>query len=256
MIPVAVCGGGGRIGGDVAAAVAASSEFALAAILEREDHPARGSRLYDAPVVGSLHELPAECRVLVDFTAPPATDRIAGGGSERGMAVVSGATALEPQQHEALRLAAERVPVVYAPNMSMGVAVVNRLIREAARRLSAYDIEIVEMHHRRKRDAPSGTALRFAETLAQARGGLRRIHGREGVTGERSHDEVAVHALRGGDVVGEHQVILAGPGERVIISHRAESRGAFVSGVLQAIRFVAGAAAGLYAMEDVLGIQT
>lgn len=256
MSAVAVCGGGGRIGGDVAAAVAAAAELELVAILERPDHLAVGTSLHGAPVIGGFADLPAQCQVLVDFTAPAASGVIAARAAERGLAVVCGATALDEEQQAALRAAAAQAPVVYAPNMSMGVAVVNRLIRDAARLLPAYDLEIVEMHHRRKRDAPSGTALRFAETLASVRGKLQRVYGRSGETGVRPNDEIALHALRGGDVVGEHHVILAGSGERVVLTHRAESRGAFVAGVLQAIRFVGRAGPGFYAMEDVLGIES
>jgi 4-hydroxy-tetrahydrodipicolinate reductase len=254
MSTVAVCGGGGRVGGDVAAAVAAADELVLVAIVERAAHPAVGSRLHGAPVVGSLAELPNGSRVLVDFTAPAAAGEIARCAADSGQALVCGSTALDDEQRSALHSAAQRVPVVYAPNMSMGVAVVNRLIRDAARLLSGYDLEILEMHHRRKRDAPSGTALRFAETLEEVRPGLRRVHGRSGATGERPAGEIGLHALRGGDVVGEHHVILAGTGERVVVTHRAESRAAFVAGTLRAIRFVGEVGAGLYSMEHVLGI--
>jgi len=255
MIRVTVCGAAGRIGSEVARAVAAADEMAFVLAVERRGHPAVGATLHGAPVVDDLAAGFRESDVIIDFTTPPATGDTVRLAAEQGVAFISGTTGLDDPQQTALRAAAERIPVVYAPNMSMGVSVVTRLIRDAVRLLPAYDIEIVEMHHRRKKDAPSGTALKFAEVLEATRRDLRRIFGRSGATGERASDEIALHSLRGGDVVGEHHVIFAGPGERVVVTHRAESRGAFVAGVLQAVRFVADRAPGFYGMEDVLGIR-
>lgn len=255
MIAVAVCGAGGRIGHDVACAIASEAGMGLVLAVERAGHSAVGGKLCGAPVVDDLGRAGRDCHVAVDFTAPPAASALVKIAAERGLAYVCGSTGLSASDLAALREAAARIPVVYAPNMTLGVAIVNRLIRDAARLLPRHDIEIVEMHHRRKKDAPSGTALRFAETLQSVRQGARRINGRSGMTGERPSDEIAIHALRGGDVVGEHHVIFAGPGERVTITHQAESRAAFVAGVLRSVRFVVGREAGFYSIEDVLGIS-
>jgi 4-hydroxy-tetrahydrodipicolinate reductase len=154
-----------------------------------------------------------------------------------------------------MKKASARIPIVYAPNMSVGVNLLFRLVAEAAGILNeGYDVEIVEMHHRMKKDAPSGTAAKIADIVKRVRAGGKEVHGRQGVIGERSPEEIGIHALRGGDVVGEHTVIFAGSGERLELTHKASSRRTFAAGVIRAIRFVQDQKPGLYDMKDVLGI--
>jgi 4-hydroxy-tetrahydrodipicolinate reductase len=253
-IRVALCGAGGRMGGEIAAAVAAASDLALTAAIERPGHARLGETLEGVPLVAGLHPAIAGAQVLVDFTAPAATAELARAAAAAGAALLSGATGLAAGDHEALAQAAARIPVLHAPNMSPGIALLTRLVRAAAAALPGYDIEIVEMHHRGKQDAPSGTALALVEAIEGVRPGLKRLAGRSGHTGERGAGEIGIHALRGGDVVGEHEVILAGAGERIKLGHCAESRAAFVTGVLRAIRFLPGRPPGRYTMEDVLGL--
>jgi 4-hydroxy-tetrahydrodipicolinate reductase len=253
-IRVALCGAAGSMGRAVAAAIAAEPGMRLAAAIERPDHPALGTVIEGAALGADLTVTPEAFDVVVDFTAPDAAVSHARQAARARVAFVTGVTGLDAAQTAALRAAASAIPIVHAPNLSPGVAVLGRLAREAGRRLPAeYDIEIVEMHHRRKRDAPSGTALQLAAILEGVRAGLRRVHGRSGATGARGSDEIGIHALRGGEVVGEHRVIFAGPGERLELVHRAESRAAFAGGAIAAVRFVRGRAPGLYGMADVLG---
>ncbi len=252
--PVAVVlrGIAGRMGREVVRALAEDADLHLTSGVERGGHPALGTCIAGVPVTADLRGCLGAGAVVVDFTVPEATREHARIAAESGAPFVSGTTGLSEEGLAALREAARRIPLLHAPNMSLGVALLSRLLREATRALPDYDVEILEMHHRHKVDAPSGTALRWAELIAAARTGLRCVHGRAGHTGERPRDEIGMHALRGGDVVGEHEVIFAGPGERVILAHRAESRAAFAGGVLAAVHFVATHAPGFYGMEDVL----
>jgi 4-hydroxy-tetrahydrodipicolinate reductase len=194
---------------------------------------------------------------VIDFSAPAGTEARAAAAADAGAALVVGTTGLGDAQQGALRRAAERIPVVVAPNMSVGVNVALALLREAARLLGpAYHFEIFEMHHEGKVDAPSGTALRMADVVARERGTkLADVarHGRSGAVGPRPRDEIGIHAARGGDVVGDHLAIFAGPGERLEIVHRASSRDTFARGAVRAARWALGHAPGLYDMSDVLG---
>ncbi len=194
--------------------------------------------------------------VVIDFSSPEACVEAARLCAERGVAFVSGTTGLDETQQAALREASARIPLLHAPNMSVGIQLLLRLVEEAARTLGeGFDTEILEIHHRHKKDAPSGTAIRLAEVLAQT---LERDlsqearYGREGQVGARSPSEIGVMALRGGDVVGDHTVYFLGEGERIELTHRASSRSAFASGALRAAKWIVGRPAGLYAMKDVL----
>jgi len=253
-IRVALCGAAGRMGRSMAAAIAAEPGMQLAAAVERPDHPALGTAIEGVTLAAALSVTPETIDVVVDFTTPEGAVARARQAAHARVACVTGVTGLDATQRAALREAAREIPILHAPNLSPGVAVLGRLAREAGQRLPAdYDIEIVEMHHRRKRDAPSGTALELAAILESVRAGLRRVHGRHGVTEARGPEEIGIHALRGGEVVGEHRIIFAGPGERLELIHRAESRAAFTAGAIAAVRFVRGRAPGLYGMADVLG---
>jgi 4-hydroxy-tetrahydrodipicolinate reductase len=192
--------------------------------------------------------------VVIDFSIASAVPRLLAVAARQGVPVVSGTTNLDARGQRALEEASRATAVLWAPNTSLGVQVLAELVAQALRRLGQeYDVEIVEVHHRRKVDAPSGTARRLAETVRSVRTELRERHGRSGDVGPRSSDELGVLAVRGGDVVGDHTVHLLGPGERLELTHRATSRELFAHGALRAARFIIGRKPGLYTIADVLG---
>ena len=199
-----------------------------------------------------------DANVVIDFSAPDAL----AAALERlgpGVALVSGTTGLGAVHRAALDRRAAMAPVLHAANFSVGVALLHELVARAAAALPGFDVEIVEAHHGRKRDAPSGTALALAATVAGARGvdlADHLIHGREGLVGERPAGEIGVHAIRGGDTVGDHTVWLAGPGERLELRHLATSRATFAAGAVAAARWLVGRPAGAYGMADVVGARS
>lgn len=207
----------------------------------------------------SLVEGLAACDVVIDFTHHGFTEELMQAAAEAGRAVVMGTTGHTDEELEAVRAASRRVPVVLAPNFSVGVNTLFFLTRRAAEILGPdFDLEVVEMHHNRKIDAPSGTARRLAEILCEA-GGLSYArdvrHGRSGDVGERPRREIGMHALRGGDVVGDHTVVFATGGERVELSHKASSRLTFARGALRAAKWLRGRSSGLHDMQDVLQLR-
>jgi 4-hydroxy-tetrahydrodipicolinate reductase len=192
--------------------------------------------------------------VLIDFSTAGAVQRVAAECVRAGVALMSGTTNLDAATLAALDRAAETIAVAWAPNTSLGVQVLAELVEQAVRRLGPeWDAEIVELHHHKKVDAPSGTAKRLFEGVRAARPEARSVTGRDGDVGARSRDEVGVFGVRGGDVIGDHTVYLLGPGERIELSHRASSRELFAHGALRAARFLVGRAPGRYGMRDVLG---
>jgi 4-hydroxy-tetrahydrodipicolinate reductase len=193
--------------------------------------------------------------VVIDFSSPRGTVELAESAASSGIAIVSGTTGLDAEGQAALDRASKQVAVAWEPNMSVGVHVLGALVAQAIAMLGPdFDVEIVEAHHRLKVDAPSGTALRLAEVAREARGGARFVHGREGKPGTRTPTEIGLHAVRGGDVVGDHTVLLLGAGERIELVHRASSRELFASGALRVAKWIVGKPAGRYRMEDVLGV--
>jgi 4-hydroxy-tetrahydrodipicolinate reductase len=210
-------------------------------------------------VTDSLAEGLAEADVLIDFTRPEGTLAHAGECVQRGVKMVIGTTGFDDAGKARIREAAERVSVVFAPNMSVGVNVTLKLLETAARILTeGYDIEIIEAHHRHKVDAPSGTALKMGEVVASALGrdlAEVAVYGREGVTGERDPSTIGFATVRGGDIVGDHTVMFAGIGERIEVTHRASSRMGYAHGSLRACRFLMPRDAGLFDMQDVLGLR-
>jgi 4-hydroxy-tetrahydrodipicolinate reductase len=192
--------------------------------------------------------------VAIDFSTPDALRALLPVAARAKVAVVSGTTRLDAACERALSDAAKAIPVLWAPNTSIGVHVLAQIAAYAAKHLGpAFDIEIVETHHKAKVDSPSGTAQRLASAIAEARAGLRTVTGREGNVGPRKAEEIGVFAVRGGDVVGDHTVHLMGPGERLELTHRATSRDLFARGALRAARSLVGKAPGRYSMDDVLG---
>lgn len=249
MIDVCLSGAAGRMGRMLAGLIAEAADLELAAALERAGHPALGTEVSAGVMLADdARAALGATGVLLDFStaeAAAATIRLAG---ELGVAVVCGVTGFSDAQQRVLREAAGRVAVVWGSNMSRGVHLLTRLAEQAAGQLAGYDAEVFEIHHRHKADAPSGTALQLAGAVRDRRGRGTIARGR---AGKRGDDEVGVCAARGGDVVGEHQVMFLGPGEQVILTHRATSREHFCRGALDAVRFAARSPAGLYTMADV-----
>ena len=269
-IRVAVAGAGGRMGRALVEAVVAHPGLVLAAALDVPGSPALGhdageacGRATGVPVAADVDAALARADVLIDFTRPEGTLAHLAACARHRVAAVVGTTGLDAAQKDALAGFGRAVPIVFAANMSVGVNVLLSLVESAARALGpAFDIEIVEMHHRHKVDAPSGTALRLGEAAAAGAGvalGGHAVYARHGVTGERKPGTIGFATLRGGDVVGEHVVVFAGAGERVELAHRATSRQLFAVGALRAVEFVAAKRArgehGVFDMPEVLGLR-
>ena len=263
---IAILGCSGRMGRMLVCEVAAAEGCILAAATEQPGSDAVGR---DAGTVAGLDPLGtavlddarAAARlsdVLVDFTVPAAAAGHAAVAADSGTALVVGTTGLDRDGIAALEQAAAAVPVVYAPNMSLGVNLLFAVTEQVARTLGDdWDIEIAEMHHRYKADAPSGTALGFGRAAARGRGvdpEAVAARGRDGVTGARRRGDIGYAVLRGGDVAGEHTIVFAADGERVELTHKAGSRAIFARGAVRAARWAAGRAPGLYDMADVLGL--
>src|SRR4051794_20671779 len=237
-------------------------ELAVAAALEAPGHPAQGKDIGEVCGLGPVGlpvraEIPLSDRVevLIDFSVPEATMKVLPLCVDRRIPVVVATTGFDAEQRREIEAAAHHVAVLMAPNMSLSVNVLFALCRQAATLLKGkdFDVEIVERHHRFKKDAPSGTAMQFARIVQEVQGGELR-HGREGLTGERPRGEIGMHALRVGDNVGEHTVIFSTLGETLELTHKGHTRDSYARGALAAAKFLAGKGAGRYSMNDVLGI--
>ncbi|GAP35522.1 4-hydroxy-tetrahydrodipicolinate reductase [Piscinibacter sakaiensis] len=261
-----VAGASGRMGRMLVEAIAAADDLVLAGALDRADSPALGEdagaaigRPQGVAITADLDAALAGADVLIDFTRPEGTRAHLAACARHGVKAVIGTTGFSAAQKAEIAAHAERCATVLAPNMSVGVNVVLKLLDVAARALdTGYDIEVIEAHHRHKVDAPSGTALQMGEVLAAALG--RRladcaVYAREGHTGERDPSTIGFSTIRGGDIVGDHTVLFAGTGERIEISHRSGSRAGYAQGSLRAARFLATVSSGLYGMDDVLNLR-
>jgi 4-hydroxy-tetrahydrodipicolinate reductase len=267
MTKIGIVGCAGRMGQMLVAEVLAGEGLTLSGGSERQGSDAIGRDLGEILGRGRLgltvgddpKALFAASDVVIDFTSPGAAVVHAQLAAETGTAYVLGTTGLTPDQEDVIHSAATRTAVVWAPNMSVGVNLLFSLVEQMAGLLdpSTYDIEILEMHHRHKVDAPSGTALGLGQAAARGRGvALDAVwqKSRDGYTGARKAGDIGFATLRGGDVVGDHTVIFAADGERIEISHKASSRQVFVKGAVRAARWAIGRPPGLYAMKDVLGL--
>ena len=255
---IIVMGVTGRMGSTVARLAAEAGDLKLAAVVERPgvdiSHIA-----HDCLRGDSVEEILPQCpkAVVVDFTSPEASLATAGAAARHGNPVVVGTTGFSPEQRRELEEYAAASPVFWSPNMSVGINVLLKVLPELTRLLGdSYDVDIVELHHKHKKDAPSGTALRLAECVAEAKEWTLAETGcyhREGIIGERPKREIGVQTVRGGDIVGVHTVYFMGPGERIELTHQAHSRENFAQGALRAARWMSAARPGkLYAMHDVL----
>jgi len=266
MIDVVVCGVAGRMGQLLANMVLDSDDLQLTGGTEGPGHEAIGRDIGEAigrpkigiEVSGSIDAAMENGQVAVDFTGPEATLAAAAACAAKGKGMVVGTTGFSDAQLAEFHRLIDSIPCVFAPNYSTAMNLLFKLVEEGARVLGdEYDVEIIEAHHRFKADAPSGTALRLAEAAAE---GLERnlaevvVHGRQGIVGARPRKEIGMHAVRAGDLVGDHSVLFGALGECLELRHRATSREAFAQGALRAVRFVAGAEAKLYSMQDVLGL--
>jgi 4-hydroxy-tetrahydrodipicolinate reductase len=265
MLNIAVAGTSGRMGRTLIEAVLASADLRLSGALDVAASPLLGTdagallgRPCGVAITADLQAGLAGADVLIDFTRPEGSLAHLAACRALGVAAVIGTTGFTPSQRAEIAAAAQQLAIVFAPNMSVGVNVMLRLLDLATRSLGErYDIEVIEAHHRHKVDAPSGTALAMGEVLARARGSdlaALGIYARQGHTGERPAGAIGFATIRGGDIVGDHTVLFAGTGERIEITHRSASRANYAEGSLRAARYVAGRAPGLYGMDDVLGL--
>ncbi|GAB2740502.1 4-hydroxy-tetrahydrodipicolinate reductase [Melaminivora jejuensis] len=247
-------------------AILASGDLQLAGALDVAGSPAMGQdaaaflgQNTGVAITADLRAGLADADVLIDFTRPEGTLAHAAVCTELGVQMVIGTTGFSEEQKRQLQQAAETIALVLAPNMSVGVNVTLKLLQQAARALDdSYDIEVIEAHHKHKVDAPSGTALKMGEVIAQAQGTRladRAVYERYGHTGERKSGSIGFATVRGGDIVGDHTVLFAGTGERLEITHKSSSRAGYAQGSLRAVRFLAGQRSGMYDMFDVLGLQ-
>ena len=241
-VRVLLVGAKGRMGQAIAAAAEGAGAEIVAGLDQGDD----------------LTKEIGRCDVVVDFSHPSATESVSRACLGAAKPLVIGTTGHSDKERALIETSAKSLPVVLSPNFSIGVNALFWLTREAARMLGEdYDLEIVETHHRLKKDAPSGTAKKLAEILCEARKldyATNARHGREGLIGERPAKEIGVHSIRAGDVVGDHTVTFGGPGERLELTHKASSRDTFAAGALRAARWIVGKPPGLYSMEDVLGL--
>jgi 4-hydroxy-tetrahydrodipicolinate reductase len=265
-IPIAVAGASGRMGQMLIDAVRAAEDCVLSGALDIAASPAIGhdagafaGQTTGVLITADIAQGLKNSRVLIDFTRPEGTMAHLAVCRANGVAMVIGTTGFTDSQKAEIAQAAKRIPIMMAPNMSVGVNVTLKLLEMAAKALATgYDIEIIEAHHRHKVDAPSGTALKMGEVIADALGRDLKdcaVYAREGVTGERDPSSIGFATIRGGDIVGDHTVLFAGTGERIEITHKSSSRSTYAQGSLRAARFLAGQKSGLFDMFDVLGLK-
>lgn len=267
MIRAGVVGFGGRMGSLIARLILESSDISMSGALEDPSHPSLGRDTAEAlgfpgngiPVKSSMPDAFTGSDVIIDFTFPGVTIKTAEYAFKAGTAMVIGSTGFTPEEKERIAAFSSAIPIVLSPNMSIGVNVLFKIVDMAAKLLDdSYDAEIVEAHHKMKKDAPSGTALAIAQVIAKARGvdlETQARYERHGMIGQRPTGEIGIQTVRAGDIVGEHCVMFAGGGERIEISHKAHSRENFARGAIAAARWIVGKKPGLYTMTDVLGIN-
>jgi len=260
---LAINGACGRMGQRLVALAAEEKHLHVVAAIDSPTHPLQGQDAGTLAGVAALGvsitgELPLAARpaVVIDFSSPAGTMAILKTCVDRQLPIVVATTGHEPPQRDEILAAAHHTAVLYSPSMSLVVNLLFKLTKLAGEALAGkgFDVEVIERHHRFKKDSPSGTAAQFAKVIQQAMGQKTIRHGREGMVGERPLDEIGVHAVRAGDNVGEHTIIFSTLGETLELVHKAYSRDSYARGALAAAQFLAGKGAGLYSMDDVLGI--
>jgi len=263
-IKLAVVGAGGRMGKRVIALAAESGEFDITAAIERKDHPDIGKDAGLIAATGALsvklsESFTVSADVAIDFSLPEAANKTVEYCVENKVALVLGTTGLSDKQKDKIRVVSQKIPLLYGTNMSVGMNVLFNLVGKVATLLGEdYDVEIIEQHHRFKKDAPSGSAMTLAENICKATGRdfpQSLIHGGSGKDALRQKGTIGVHAVRAGDITGVHSVIFSTLGETVSLNHIAHSRDTFARGALRAAKWLVGKNPGLYSMVDVLGIE-
>ncbi len=264
MINLIITGCCGKMGQRLVSLASKSEQFLIVGATEKKNHPDIGKDLGTICGIGKLNVVITDdiagvienSDVIVDFTTPISTINNVKQAKQAHKPIVIGTTGLMDEEIKIIKTASFSIPILLSPNMSIGVNILLDIMGNVARDLGEdYDIEIIETHHNQKKDAPSGTAKRLADEILQAKGkgkNLRLIYGREGSVGKRPKGEIAIHAVRAGDVIGDHTVIFAGENERIEITHRAHSRDVFARGALRACKFIVGKSPRLYNMKDVL----
>ncbi|MGM0426388.1 MAG: 4-hydroxy-tetrahydrodipicolinate reductase [Thermodesulfobacteriota bacterium] len=267
MLNIIVAGAAGRMGKRIVHMIHQNPETALTGAFERPEHPdvnrdagvVAGVGELGIPIASSLQAVMDQGKVLIDFTAPEATLANIRESVPKGLAMVIGTTAIKGDMLEEMESLARKIRCVFAPNMSVGVNVMFKMVEEVARILGTdYDMEILEAHHRLKKDAPSGTAMRLAQILAHAVGRDIEdvgVYERKGMVGQRTDEEIGIQTWRAGDIAGEHTVMFGGIGERLELTHRAHNRDNFARGAVRAAMWVVNQQNGLYDMQDVLGLR-
>ncbi|MFH1957708.1 MAG: 4-hydroxy-tetrahydrodipicolinate reductase [bacterium] len=250
MIKLCISGAGGKMGSAIINCCKSDGDVEIGGLLEKGGSPAAGKVLEGIKVLTGIEDAVKNCDCLIEFTNSQATlEHLA----KISIPAVVGTTAFSEEQIKKIGEFSKKIPVVLSPNMSKGVNLLFSLSKTAARKLPGYEVEIIEAHHNRKKDAPSGTAKKIAEIINEDKN-LKFVYGREGNVGARKQEEIGIHAVRAGDIVGEHTVIFAGPGECFELVHKAYSRNCFAQGAIAAAKWLVGKSPALYTMSDVLGI--
>ncbi|MCL2144591.1 MAG: 4-hydroxy-tetrahydrodipicolinate reductase [Endomicrobia bacterium] len=255
---ITICGAAGRMGQSILDIAKIDETVQVCGAVEYESSSAIGTGHPVIIPVSKIEEVLPATEVLVDFTNPDTALKNVELAKKYKIPVIIGTTGFIAEQKEKIAEAAKKIPIVLSPNMSVGVNILFKLVEEVTKLIPDYDIEIVELHHNKKKDAPSGTAAKLSEIAAAAMGKNINdvgVYGRKTVLGDRKKDEIGVLSVRGGDIVGEHTVYFAGIGERIELSHKAQSRNTFGAGAVRAAKWIVGKEPGLYDMQDVLGLK-
>ncbi|MEO0142538.1 MAG: 4-hydroxy-tetrahydrodipicolinate reductase [candidate division WOR-3 bacterium] len=252
MIKVLLCGAAGRMGREIIGAIEEMSDIRIIGGVEAGSNRFVHRKISNVKITDNLLEFVSDADCIVEFTTPQGTM----GNLKKSLPFkkpyVIGTTGFSKDELAEIKNLASEFPILLSPNMSMGINLMSHLVREVVRVLSEYEIEIIETHHRGKKDAPSGTAKAFAEIIKEIRPSVKFTYGRSGIVGERGKEEVGISAVRGGDIVGEHRILFLGDGEFIELRHFATSRRCFAQGTIEAIRFIVKQKRGLYTMSDVI----
>jgi 4-hydroxy-tetrahydrodipicolinate reductase len=255
---IVVCGAAGRMGQAIINLIKEDSCLEVLAALDHEGSKAIGVGSPVISSVGILEKVLKKANVIVDFTNPEGSLSNLLYADRYNVPIVIGTTGFNIDQKQKIKEISKRIPVVLSPNMSIGVNILFKLVKEAAEKMTDFDVEILELHHNKKKDAPSGTAAKLAEIAASARSKNIEdivVYGRNGIISPRTKDEIGVFSIRAGDIVGDHTVYFAGQGERLELTHRASSRDTFAAGALRAAKWLVKQKPGLYDMADVLNLK-
>jgi 4-hydroxy-tetrahydrodipicolinate reductase len=252
MMKITVCGAAGKMGKMIIGKILADSNLILTGVVESKGNSSIGQTVDKVKITDNFESALKLSDVAIDFTTPDATLEHLEIACKNKKAIIIGTTGIADNGIKKIKEASKEIPIVFTPNMSVGVNLLFKLVDEVAGVLSNYDVEIVEAHHNQKKDAPSGTALKLAEIISKKLK-LTQVYGRQGNVGPRKR-EIGIHAVRAGDIVGEHNVIFAGPGERIELIHKAHSRETFAVGAVEAAKWIYNKKPGLYDMQNVLGL--